>query len=254
MSRYDEPDRHEEEPRVVVRDKRRIDPETGELRTPAPDPAATAGVDVPTPGAASTGTAPTATASTGAAAGVGAVAAAQAQLAERTADVQRVSAEYANYRKRVDRDRALVSETATANVLAGLVPVLDDIDRAREHGDLTGAFKAVADQLDGALAKLGLTAFGEVGDPFDPTTHEAVTHSLSADVTEPTCVFIMRKGYRVGPRLLRPAMVAVSEPGETPEPTHPAAVPGPAEARVPETAVDAPTPPAGDDDVAPETH
>ena len=135
----------------------------------------------------------------------------RAALDERTADLQRVVAEYANYRKRVDRDRALVVEQATGNVLAVLLPVLDDLDRAREHGDLVGPFGAVAEQLTNALTRFGLSPFGAKGDPFDPTQHEAVSHSLSAEVTEPTCVDIMRRGYVLGERLLRPALVAVAE-------------------------------------------
>jgi molecular chaperone GrpE len=133
-------------------------------------------------------------------------------LDERTRDLQRITAEYANYRKRVDRDRGLVAEQATGNVLQALLPVLDDLDRARDHGDLTGPFAAVADQLTATLGKFGLTPFGGEGDPFDPTRHEAVTHSTSADVTEPTCVNVMRRGYLLGERLLRAALVAVADP------------------------------------------
>src|SRR5690606_30981964 len=129
----------------------------------------------------------------------------RAELDERTRDLQRVTAEYANYRKRVDRDRGLVTEQATAAVLAALLPILDDLDRAREHGDLVGPFGSVAEQLVTALGKFGLTPFGEEGDPFDPTRHEAVAHQTSADVTEPTCVQIMRRGYLIGERLLRAA-------------------------------------------------
>jgi len=131
---------------------------------------------------------------------------------ELTGDLQRITAEYANYRKRVDRDRGLVAEQATGTVLAALLPVLDDIDRAREHGDLVGPFGSVAEQLVNALTKFGLTPFGEKGDTFDPTRHEAVTHETSAEVTEPTCVGILRRGYLLGDRLLRPALVAVADP------------------------------------------
>ena len=138
----------------------------------------------------------------------------RAQLAERTADLQRLTAEYANYRKRVDRDRAAVAESATGGVLAGLLPVLDDVDRARQHGDLSGAFKAVADQLETTLEKLGLQHFGTAGDPFDPMLHEAVAHQTSPDVSEPTCVAVFRPGYRHGERLLRAALVAVADPEE----------------------------------------
>lgn len=133
-------------------------------------------------------------------------------LDERTADLQRVTAEYANYRKRVDRDRTLAAESAVAMVLAALLPVLDDIDRARDHGDLTGPFASVAEQLTTITSKLGLAAFGVKGDPFDPKRHEAVAHQTSADVTEPTCIDVMRRGYLLGERLLRPAMVAVADP------------------------------------------
>jgi molecular chaperone GrpE len=101
-----------------------------------------------------------------------------------------------------------------ANVLYGLLPVLDDIGRAREHGELVGGFKSVAESLDAAVTKLGLESFGENGEPFDPNVHEALMHSYSTDVTEPTCVQILQPGYRVGERILRPARVAVAEPGE----------------------------------------
>jgi molecular chaperone GrpE len=134
------------------------------------------------------------------------------ELDERTNDVQRVSAEYANYRKRVDRDRTLVVEQATGAVLSALLPVLDDIDRARDHGDLVGPFSSVAEQLTAALTKFGLTPFGAKGDAFDPTRHEAVAHLTSAEVTEPTCIDVMRRGYLLGERLLRPALVAVADP------------------------------------------
>lgn len=140
------------------------------------------------------------------------LAAMKGTLADLTNDLQRLSAEYANYRKRVDRDRQLVVETATGAVLAALLPVLDDIDRARQHGDLTGAFKAVADQLEATLEKLGLQPYGAEGDRFDPTLHEAVAHQTSPDVTEPTCVAVLRRGYRMGERLLRVPLVAVAEP------------------------------------------
>jgi molecular chaperone GrpE len=136
----------------------------------------------------------------------------RSELDERTGDLQRVTAEYANYRKRVERDRLVVAEQATAQVIATLLPVLDDLDRAREHGDLVGPFATMAEQLNTALVKFGLTGFGEVGDAFDPTRHEAVTHQTSAEVTAPTCVAVMRRGYQLGERLLRPALVAVADP------------------------------------------
>jgi len=140
-----------------------------------------------------------------------------AQLAERTADLQRLQAEYANYRKRVDRDRAAVREQAVVGTLIGLLPVLDAIDQARDHGELSGGFKSVADSLQAALGRLGLVTYGEKGDPFDPKIHEALTHSYSSDVTEDTCVEILQPGYKVGERILRPARVAVAEPATGPD-------------------------------------
>lgn len=139
--------------------------------------------------------------------------AAAARLAERTADLQRVQAEYANYRKRVERDRIAVREQALANVLSELLPVLDNIDRARDHGELSGGFKSVAESLEAVVVKLGLVRYGDPGEPFDPKIHEALMHSLSADVREPTCVQILQPGYKVADRILRPARVAVAEPG-----------------------------------------
>jgi molecular chaperone GrpE len=142
----------------------------------------------------------------------------EAQLAERTADLQRVQAEYANYRRRVDRDRQAVAEQALASVLLGLLPVLDDIDRAKSHGESSQGFLLLAEGLDTTLTKLGLEHFGEAGEPFDPTVHEALTHAGSSpDVEVATCTEIYQPGYRVGERVLRPARVAVVDP-ETPAP------------------------------------
>jgi len=136
----------------------------------------------------------------------------RSELEERVRDLQRVSAEYANYRKRVDRDRGAVLEQATSAVISTLLPILDDLDRARGHDDLVGPAAAMADQLTVTLGKFGLSGFGEVGDPFDPTRHEAVSHETSADVTEPTCISVMRRGYMLGDRLLRAALVGVADP------------------------------------------
>ena len=194
----------EEDQGPVIRDKRRIDPETGEVRAPAEEPA------------------PEPPAQTDAADGVGdgkedgEVAKLRAKLDERTNDLQRLQAEFANYRKRVDRDRVAVREQALANVLVELLPVLDDIGRARDHDELTGGFKSISEALEAKVAKLGLEKYGEKGEPFDPTVHEALMHSYSGEVTEPTCVEILQPGYRVGGRILRPARVAVAEPGEEP--------------------------------------
>jgi molecular chaperone GrpE len=151
------------------------------------------------------------------------------KLTERTADLQRLQAEYANYRKRVERDRVAVREQALASVMSELLPVLDDIGRARDHGELSGGFKAVAESLEAAVGKLGLTTFGEAGDAFDPNIHDALMHSYSPDVTEPTCVQILQPGYKVGERILRPARVSVAEPtdpaGSRPADEEPAAGP-----------------------------
>ncbi|GGO84943.1 nucleotide exchange factor GrpE [Wenjunlia tyrosinilytica] len=137
---------------------------------------------------------------------------ARRQLAERTGDLQRLQAEYANYRKRVERDRIAVKEAAIANALTELLPVIDDIGRAREHGELVGGFKSVAESLETVAAKMGLQQFGKEGEAFDPLVHEALMHSYSPDVTETTCVQILQPGYRIGDRTIRPARVAVAEP------------------------------------------
>jgi molecular chaperone GrpE len=134
------------------------------------------------------------------------------QLAERTEDLQRVTAEYANYRRRVERDRVLVVDQAAERFAGQLFPIVDDIERARDHGDLTGAFKVVADRVLGLLDGLGVTAFGTAGDPFDPALHEAVLHDTSPDVSVPTASTVLRPGFRRGDRVLRTAMVGVTDP------------------------------------------
>jgi molecular chaperone GrpE len=233
----------------VIRDLRRIDPATGQVRDSGQGGSAQPGSRGPSKprgkhaatrpgGAASMGAAGTrpgagpagAERSDEAARAAADLQAAEQKLAERTADLQRVTAEYANYRKRVERDRAAVREQAVANVLSGLVPVLDDIGRAREHEELVGGFKSVAESLDAAVTKLGLESFGEDGEPFDPKVHEALMHSYSPDVTEPTCIKILQPGYRVGERILRPARVEVAEPGEAEAPDGPDG-PGPDQGR-----------------------
>jgi molecular chaperone GrpE len=165
-----------------------------------------------------------------------------AKLAERTADLQRLQAEYANYRKRVERDRVAVREQALASVVSELLPVLDDIGRAREHEELTPGFKAIVERLESTVSKLGLTTFGELGEPFDPNVHEALMHSYSPEVTEATCVQILQPGYKVGERILRPARVAVAEPtdpsGARTETEDEAGVQAQAEADEPESAPD----------------
>jgi molecular chaperone GrpE len=133
-------------------------------------------------------------------------------LHERTQDLQRLQAEFQNYRRRVDRDRAAVKEIAISNLLTELLPVLDDIGRARDHGELVGGFKSVAESLEMVAAKMGLMQFGKEGEPFDPTVHEALMHSYSPDVSETTCVQVLQPGYRIGDRTIRPARVGVAEP------------------------------------------
>lgn len=137
---------------------------------------------------------------------------ARAEAAERTSDLQRVTAEYANYRRRVDRDRDLVREQATIALAGSLLGVLDDVDRARANEELSQGFRSVAESLEQIVAKLGITRFGEVGDPFDPTRHEALIHGYSTEVSEPTCTTIISAGYRMGDRIVRPARVGVSDP------------------------------------------
>jgi molecular chaperone GrpE len=215
----------------VIRDHRRIDPVTGQPRRgkhAASQPAGTSGAS--RPGGAGAGSTRHGKAGDGKADEVGeteltepetaellAAKELRTKLAERTADLQRLQAEYANYRKRVDRDRAAVREYAVAGALTELLPALDAISQAREHGELSGGFKSVADSLQAALGKLGLVSYGQRGDVFDPKIHEALTHSYSPDVTEDTCVEIFQPGYKVGERILRPARVAVAEPATGPD-------------------------------------
>ena len=203
------PDPYESPPEPVVRDKRRVhfDPASGAVTHDS----VSAGRS--TDGSASAG--PSAPGSTGPVGpGVDSIELSQlrTELAERTADLQRVHAEYANYRKRVERDREAVREFAVGDALFALLPILDDIGRAREHGELEGGFRQVAEALDAAVTKLGLTRFGQPGDPFDPTQHEALMHSYSDEVTEPTAVQILQPGYSYAGRVVRPARVAVAEP------------------------------------------
>lgn len=138
---------------------------------------------------------------------------AEEQLAERTADLQRLQAEYQNYRKRVERDRALARTAGEANVLRSLLTVLDDLGRAEQHGELTGGFKAVADALQQAVKAHQLESFGEPGEAFDPHLHEALFHAgESADIDVTTIASVVRTGYRVGDEVLRHAQVGVEDP------------------------------------------
>ena len=130
--------------------------------------------------------------------------------------MQRLQAEYANYRKRVDRDRLSTTEFAFAAVLMEFLPVLDDLDRAAEHGELTGGFKAVGDRINSIVEKLGLSKFAEAPVPFNPEIHEALTHESSTEVTQPTASKILQPGYKYKERVIRPARVAVTDPQTTP--------------------------------------
>jgi molecular chaperone GrpE len=133
-------------------------------------------------------------------------------VATLTADLQRLQAEYANYRKRVERDRAVAHESAIGAVLTELLALLDDVDRAEQHGELTGGFKAVADQLNSITSRIGLEKYGTAGEAFDPQIHEALMHDESADVAVATATKILQPGYKYKERILRPARVAVTDP------------------------------------------
>jgi molecular chaperone GrpE len=170
---------------VTVTDKRRIDPETGEVRHVAAGAAPSVAVpDAP---------------------------AGDDKVAELTADLQRVQADFANYRKRALRDQEATAERTKATVVTQLLGVLDDLDRARSHGDLDSSpLKSVADKLSGALSGLGLTAFGAEGDDFDPVLHEAVQHEGDGgEGSRPVIGNVMRHGYKLGEQVLRHALVGV---------------------------------------------
>jgi molecular chaperone GrpE len=183
---------------TVVRDNRRIDPETGEVRGSAP--AAAPAPAKPTVGGPDDGAAESE------------LEAAQSLAAQRLDEMQRLNAEYANYRKRVDRDRDVAKNAALAGVAESLLPVLDDIHLARQHGDLTGPFVAIADKLEATLTRFGLERYGQDGEPFDPAVHEALMHSHSDEYEVATCVTVLQPGYRFADRVLRPARVAVADP------------------------------------------
>ena len=195
-------DQEFEETGVRFTDKRRIDPETGQVR--AQDE-----VGQPVKPAASPGV-PSVEEQIEAAFVEGEISDVESKVVELTADLQRVHAEYANYRRRVDRDRELVRENAVGGALSELLPIVDDVDRARQHGELEGAFKTVGEALETALARIGLETFGEPGEAFDPNVHEALTHDASDEVSEPTVTAVYQRGYRYAGRVLRPARVAVA--------------------------------------------
>ena len=141
----------------------------------------------------------------------------KAALEERTADLQRLQAEFLNYKRRVDRDRELIRQNATYLALAPITEVLDTVDRAREHGDLDPGFQAVAEQLERVVTGLGLTKFGAVGDAFDPRIHEALSHiGEDPEVTVTTNKVVAKAGYRIGDRVVRAAQVLVVDPPSGP--------------------------------------
>jgi molecular chaperone GrpE len=182
----DGPDTEFDPEQVVIRDKRRLDPETGELRTDVPaEPEAPAAQAVPS------------------------------REDELLGDLQRVTAEYANYRKRVDRDRITMVETATVGLLENLLPLLDSIELARQHGDLEGAFKGVGESLEQLADRHGLERYGAQGDVFDPSVHHALVQAPEDPQATVTVVAeVLQPGWRLrSGRVLRPAGVAVSDPG-----------------------------------------
>jgi molecular chaperone GrpE len=173
---------------VTITDKRRIDPETGEVRQTASGPA-------PSGSEAFAGETPEES----------------DKAAELLADLQRVQADFANYRKRALRDQQAATDRAKASVVTQLLGVLDDLERARTHGDLeSGPLKLVADKLDGALTGLGLEAFGAEGEDFDPVLHEAVQHEGDGGPGSKSVIgTVMRRGYKMGEHVLRNALVGV---------------------------------------------
>src|SRR6476469_6447262 len=197
-------ERDDDAPRVVIRDKRRIDPVTGEVRVPAGEQSA--GTRPATADAPGEQMSEHETPVVDEAPPVQPVSGGgdlTEQLAERTDDLKRVTAEYANYRRRVDRDRTLVVDQAAERFALQLLPIVDDIERARDHGDLTGAFKVVAERVLGLLEGLGVAAFGVAGDPFDPSLHAAVIHDTSSEVSVPTATTVLRQGFRRADLVLR---------------------------------------------------
>ena len=183
---------------VRVNDRRRIDPLPYAVREQA------------SPAPASAGVADAAMADSEAVLEAD-LTAVDAKVVELTDDLRRVHAEYANYRKRVDRDREAARDVTVGGVLADLLPVLDDIDRAREHGELEGAFKAVGETLEAICARLGLEVYGLADEPFDPAIHEALTSETRDGLDGPIVASVYQRGYRHAGRVLRPARVAVAD-------------------------------------------
>ena len=184
-------------PHVV--DKRKIDPttfevrETGEAYSSAPAPSSGANDEV--------------------------LAAAEALAAERLDQLQRAQADLYNldqrynaYVKRTRGELAQAADRGAAALAEALIPVLDDIELARKHGELTGPFQSVAERLEATLVRFGIERYGAAGEEFDPTVHEALMHGHSAEVETPTVQEVLQPGYRTADRVLRPARVAVVDP------------------------------------------
>lgn len=189
-------------------DKRRVDPETGQVREPHEQPQE-GGEHDPLAGLDAEADAHT----------VEALVAAEALAAERLEELQRANAayynveqQYSNYVKRSKAEAAVARDRGVAEVAESLIPVLDDIELARQHGDLTGPFQSISEKLESTLNRFGIVRYGAVGEVFDPNVHEALMHSHSAEVSEPTVANVLQPGYRAGERILRAARVAVIDP------------------------------------------
>ncbi|GAB3710120.1 nucleotide exchange factor GrpE [Nocardiopsis oceani] len=196
----------------VIRDNRKVDPETGEVRDPQGESAAEAEGSEEEPEIVEAEVDEVPEVPDTPESVVSEAINADERVIELTNDIKRVQAEYANYRKRVDRDRVAVREVATAQVLSELLPILDDIGRAREHDELSGGFKAVGESLETTATKLGLEKYGEQGDEFDPNVHEALTLVPVPNISVQSVIEVFQPGYRIGERILRPARVVVGEP------------------------------------------
>lgn len=205
-----------QEPPVVIRDKRKLDPKTGQMR---PDPAVKldkeqhVSAPEPTNGTPSVDGQPSAATNEAPPVAQDAPAPESDLAAERLEDLQRLQAEYVNYRKRVERDKGVARNFAIGEVAEALMPVLDDIQLAREHGDLAdGPFAAIAEKLESSLERFDVVRYGTVGEEFDPEIHEALMDTPADDVTVQTVALVMQPGYKVGERILRPARVGVKSP------------------------------------------
>ncbi len=198
----------------VIRDNRKVDPETGEVRDTGGATAAEAEATEEEPEVVEAEVEDVPEIPDTPESVVTEAINADERVIELTNDIKRVQAEYSNYRKRVERDRVAVREVATAQVIGELLPILDDIGRARDHDELNGGFKAVGEALEATSTKLGLEKYGEQGDEFDPTVHEALTLVPVPNISVQTVIEVFQPGYRMGERVLRPARVVVGEPVE----------------------------------------